>query len=328
MLTHTNSRDTAPARVVILGAQGFFASNLRQALTGAGIKHRAVGSAELDLTGPGAAGALAQLITPADTVVMLSCQTPDHGRDFHAVMHNLRMVEAVCTALEHTKCDHFVYISSEAVYDADKTPLDEDSSREPMDLYALTHTAREMMLGSVLSGQGTPYCILRPTNIYGPGDTHANYGPNRFVRTALKEGRIVLFGRGEERRSHLYIRDTVDLMVRAIRRRSSGVLNLAIAPTVSFLRAAEIVGHYAPRPVTLEFKPRTLAPIHRPYKAGQVFRFLSRFGRGISPIVHRPYAVSAIFAAFPDFRYTSLEEGIAAYIKAMDSNIENSKDAP
>lgn len=319
MLTHGNSETTNPSRVVILGANGFFASKLRQALTAVGVAHRAVGRSEIDLTHPAAATELAKIIGPTDTVIMMSAVTPDHGRGVQAFMQNVRMAEAVCGALASTRCGHFIYVSSEAVYDADRIPLDEESSREPVDLYALTHTAREMLLNSALAGSGTPYCILRPANIYGPGDTHANYGPNRFVRTALGEGRIVLFGKGEERRSHLFIDDTVDLMVRVIRRRSSGTLNLAMAPAVSFRQAAEIVIRHAPEPVRLEFAPRTVPPIHRPYKPSQVFRFLSRLGRGVSPIVHRPFSVSAIVRAFPDFRFTTLDAGIAAYVQAMTS---------
>jgi UDP-glucose 4-epimerase len=319
MLTHTRSEDTAPARVVILGATGFFASHLVKALSTGGIHHRAVGRSELDLTKPEAAARLAAILEPTDAIAMMSGLTPDRSRGIPALMDNLRMAESVCGALGRAKCGHFVYVSSEAVYDADRIPLDEDSSREPVDLYALTHTAREMMLNSVLTAAGTPYCIVRPTNIYGPGDTHANYGPNRFVRTALGEGRIVLFGRGEERRSHLYINDMIELMVRVIRRQSAGVLNLAMSPSVTFLQAAETVARHCPRPVSLEFKPRTVPPIHRPYKPSQVFRFLSRLGRGISPVVHRPYSVSAIFKAFPDFRYTPFEEGITAYVNAEQS---------
>jgi UDP-glucose 4-epimerase len=210
-------------------------------------------------------------------------------------MSNLRMAETVCRMLELTRCHHFVYLSSEAVYGIRKRPLDEESNRQPVNLYGLAHTAREMMLESVLAKQDVPLCILRPANIYGPGDPHGNYGPNRFVRSALREGRIVLFGRGEERRSHLHIDDTVDLVIRAIRRRSSGVLNLVYAPAVSFLHAAKIVARHSPRPVELQFEPRVL------------------------PIVHQTYSAAAIFAAFPDFSYTPLERGIADYLRAMES---------
>jgi len=318
MLTHRNAAPTNPSRVLILGARGFLASHLHRTLEAAGVNHRMLGSAELDLTQPEVAGGkLAAIIEPQDTIVMMSALTPDKGRDYHVFIRNVLMVDSVCRALETARCGHFVYLSSDAVYDADKTPLDEDSTREPVDLYALTHTAREMMLASVLAKNDIPLCVLRPSNIYGPGDTHNNYGPNRFVRTALDEGRIVLFGKGEERRSHLYVGDAMALVRGVILRRSAGTLNLAFSPALSFLNVAEVVQRNCPRAVRLEFAPRTIQPVHRPYKPTQVFRFLYNLGRRIGPIVHRPYAVSAIFEAFPDFRYTPLETGIAAQLAAL-----------
>ena len=38
---------------------------------------------------------------------------------------------------------------------------------------------------------------LRPTLIYGNGDTHGGYGPNKFLQ--LKNKDIILFGKGEEK---------------------------------------------------------------------------------------------------------------------------------
>jgi len=45
-----------------------------------------------------------------------------------------------------------------------------------------------------------PLAILRPTLVYGAGDPHNGYGPNRFRRLASANQPIVLFGEGEERR--------------------------------------------------------------------------------------------------------------------------------
>jgi UDP-glucose 4-epimerase len=328
MLRHLNDRVERPVRVVILGAGGFLSPHLQSALGAAGIPFRAVGSREVDLCRPEAGRLLGEIVTPDDTVVMASALTPNRGRNYGVLMSNLQMAASVCQSLEAGACRHFLYLSSDAVYDADRTPLDEDSSREPIDLYALTHTAREMMLGSVLAARDIPFCCLRPTNVYGPGDTHDNYGPNRFVRTALAEGRIALFGRGEERRSHLFVRDAVELIVRAIGRRSVGTLNLAKAPAISYRRVADTVARLCPVPVQLEFRPRTVPAVHRPYKPLQVFRFLSRLGRGISPVVHRPYVVSAIFRAFPDFGYTPLDTGIEACIKAVQAEAGAKPSAP
>ena len=317
MLTHLQTPPAPPARVVILGARGFVSRHLQAELQRQGVKLLAVPSAEVDLAAPASAERLATLIRPEDSVVMTSSLTPGKGRDYDTVMRNLRMGETVCRALTTIRCAHFVYLSSDAVYDAHQTPLDEDSSREPVDLYALMHTAREMMLGSVLERTQTPFCILRPTNIYGPGDPHNNYGPNRFVRSALQERRIVLFGRGEERRSQIWIDDAVRLIALTLTHRSQGTLNLATRPAVSFHKIATLIVRLLPdQPVRIETAQRTVPVVHRPYKPTQIARFIYNLGRPIGPIVHRPYAIGAIKQAFPEFKFTPLERGLASFLQA------------
>ena len=317
MLKHGNSQGVRPDRVVILGAKGFLATHLRNRLEAGSVDCVSVGSGEIDLTRPESAGPLSEVFRPGDTVVMTSVLTPEKGRDYRTYMLNVQMADTVCRALEARGCAHFVYLSSDAVYDAHKTPLDEESTREPVDLYALTHTSREMLLGSVLAERSIPHCFLRPTNIYGPGDTHGNYGPNRFVRSAVNEGRIVLYGRGEERRSHVYVDDAISMIEKVLLHRSEGCLNVAAHPAVSFRDVAAVVARACRHPVAIEYLPRTVKAVHRPYKPTQVFRFLYNLGRKIGPIVHRPYSVAAVRSAFPEFRYTTLETGIRTYVESV-----------
>lgn len=316
MLTHLHASPIPPARVVILGAKGFLSQHLQTALKSDGTAFLAVSGRDIDLTQPDSAGRLAAVLRPDDTVVMMSTLTPDKGRDAKTLMLNLRMAENVCLCLAQVPCAHFVYLSSDAVYDAHQIPLDEDSTREPVDLYGLMHTTREMILGSVLEQAKVPFCILRPTSIFGPGDSHNNYGPNRFVRSMLGEGRIVLFGEGEERRSHVYIDDAINLMKLAIRHRSRGTLNIATRPAVSFRDVADIIIESCGSPVRIEHAPRKLPVIHRPYKPTQIARFIYNLGRPIGPIVHRTFVITAIFDAFPNFAFTPLAQGIAHYIEA------------
>lgn len=316
MLSHQNPIQKNPDRVVVLGAHGFIARHLRDWCGSNGIECLAIGSSDIDLSEVDNAPRLASLLRPGDAVVMTSTLTPEKGRDYRTLMRNLRMAETVCRALAETPCAHFVYLSSDAVYDAQKVPLDEDSTREPTDLYALCHTGREMMFGAELAALAIPYCILRLTTVYGPGDTHNAYGPNRFVRTALGDGRILLFGKGEERRSHIFIDDAIRLIGLALTHRSTGTLNIAIRPAVSFGTIAKVIIGLVGRPVSVEHAPRTVPVIHRPYKPTQVFRFIYNMGRPIGQVVHRSFVNSAVFAAFPDFRFTSLEAGLARFIDA------------
>ncbi len=323
MLSHQNPSRMNPDRVVILGAQGFISLHIQNWCIANGVDSLSIGSSEIDLSDVGNASRLAALLRATDAVVMTSVLTPEKGRDYVTLMRNLRMAETICTALTEVRCAHFVYLSSDAVYDAQKIPLDEDSAREPIDQYALCHTAREMMLGAELSGKSIPFCILRLTTVYGPGDKHNAYGPNRFVRTALREGRIKLFGKGEERRSHVYIDDVVNLIGLTLVHRSSGTLNIAIRPAVSFGDIAKIVSDLAGKPIQIEHAERIVPVIHRPYKPTQLFRFIYNLGRPIGPIVHRTFVNSAVFSAFPEFRFTSLEAGLAHFIGAERSLADN-----
>ena len=315
MLIHQRSTAMAPSRVVILGARGFISMHLQAWCARKKWTFRAIGSAEIDLTRSENAPALGELLRPNDAVVMTSALTPEKGRDYRAFMANVKMVETLCMALEKARCDHFVYLSSDAVYDAEKIPLDEDSTREPVDTYSLSHVAREMILSTELEARGIPVCLLRLTNIYGPGDTHNAYGPARFVRTAVRDGRIELFGQGEEKRSHVFIDDAVRLIGLSLEHRSAGTLNVAVRRAVTFREVADAVVRAVGRPVQLDFSPRIVRPIHKPYKPTQVFRFIYNLGRPISPIVHRTFVNSAVFAAFPRFEFTSLDKGLESLVK-------------
>lgn len=316
MLRHLSPTPTRPSRVVILGANGFVSTHLQAWCDRSEVAFRAVSSQEIDLTRLEKAPQLAALLRADDAVVMTSFIQPDKGRDHRALMANLRMVETVVTALESSTCAHFVCLSSDAVYDANKIPLDEDSTREPTDLYSLSHIAREMVLCTELERRKIPVCVLRLTAIYGAGDTHNAYGPNRFVRSALKEGRIVLFGRGEERRSHIYIDDAVEAIGRSLKLCSSGTLNVAVRHAMPYKKVAEEVARLVGKQVEISFAQRTVPVIHKPYKPTQVFRFIYNLGRPIGPVVHRTFLNSALFAAFPDFRFTPLETGLSSFIAA------------
>src|SRR5207249_12306688 len=113
----------------------------------------------------------------------------------------------------------------------------------PTTLYGLMHLMRERMM---LVAARAPVMILRPCAMYGAGDTHNSYGLNRFMRTALKDRQIQLFGQGEEQRDHLHVEDCARLIELCLQQRHAGILNVATGHAVSFMEVArtvaEIVG--------------------------------------------------------------------------------------
>ena len=141
-----------------------------------------------------------------------------------------------------------------------------------------------------------PMAVVRPSLIYGAADTHNGYGPNQFLRLALADKEITLFGEGEEQRDHVFVEDVVDILRLIILHQSKGVLNVATGTVESFRRVAEIVTEFFVPQTIINTKPR-LGPM--PHKG------------------YRSFDITLCRKVFPEFRYTSLAEGLAKSHKQM-----------
>jgi UDP-glucose 4-epimerase len=290
MLTHLLSPPNRPPRAVVLGAAGFVGAASVRHLHALGIETLALSRAELDLVGPGAADALRKRLCPDDTLVFTSARAP--CKDAAMLIENVRMAEAVCTAITGIPLGHLVYVSSDAVYRDSSEPLTEASCAEPASPHGAMHLAREILIRAAFSG---PLGIIRPTLIYGSDDPHNGYGPNRFRRLAAGGKGIALFGEGEERRDHVCVEDVAELLARMVLRRSAGVLNAVSGKVASFRELAEFTA--------LQFSPRV------------AINGSPRMG----PMPHngfRPFDASGILNAFPDFQITPWRDGISAICQA------------
>lgn len=285
MLTHHNPEARKPSRVVILGANGFVGRALAGHLKAEGVPVLAIGRDRIDLSADDAADKLSAELRADDAVAFLSALTPDKGRGIPTFQANIRMAAAVCAALERVIPSHVVYISSDAVYPFGAGQVSEESAAEPTDLYGAMHLARELM---VRQASKAPVAVLRPTLIYGAADTHNSYGPNRLRRMAKKDRRITLFGGGEETRDHIYIDDVVSLIGLAIAHRSAGTLNLATGTSISYADLAEKIKAISAAPIEIVTTQRQ------------------------NPITYRAFDVTALYRAFPAFRFTPLDKGLAS----------------
>jgi UDP-glucose 4-epimerase len=292
MLVHGHKNPTRPTRVVILGARGFVAPALAAGLAADKIEVLAVGSSAVDLSEPESLPRLAAILRGGDVVVMAAALTPEKGRDVATMIKNLRMAEFVSAAIRDVPITQLVYFSSDAVYEGQLTDATESTPAAPGDLYGLMHRAREVALKEAADKAGVPICILRPCAIYGPGDTHNSYGPNRFVRSAVKEGKIHVFGLGEEIRDHVYVADVVDLARAVITRCSSGLLNVVSGEPISFGDLARKVVQLTGGKSAVETLPRK------------------------SAVIHRTFDPAAIMRSFPDYAPTPLRIGLSRTVEA------------
>lgn len=290
MLEHLNVRPVLPKRVVVMGASGFVGNAVSTRLARDGVPVLALRRGDIDLLAPDAAARLASLLRPQDVFVAVSARAPVKNTDM--LVENMVMARAMVRALADTPVAHVVNVSSDAIYGDSPDPITEDFNGAPGSLHGVMHLARELMFRAMVT---TRLAMVRPTLIYGPGDPHNGYGPNRFRRLAAKGENIVLFGEGEERRDHVYIDDVAELIARVIYHGSAGCLNIATGEVHSFREIAEksilLAGHGG----GVSGSPRSGPMPHNGY---------------------RPFDISACRAAFPDFIYTPLIQGLELAEKA------------
>jgi UDP-glucose 4-epimerase len=286
MLRHNNTAPAPPERTIILGAGGFIGGAILRKLGGASERVLGLGRNELDLLDDDASAKLAKLLRADDALVMVSarapCKTPA------MMLENIRMMAAVCEALAELPVAHLVYVSSDAVYADGPLPLTESSPAAPGSLHGGMHLAREQMIQAAAGA--TPLAVLRPTLVYGAGDPHNGYGPNKFRRQANRGEAIVLFGEGEERRDHVDVGDIAEIVRLVLDHRSAGVLNIATGAVASFRALADKAIALSPRKVEVRTSPRNGPMPHNGY---------------------RPFDPAATLRAFPDFHYTPIDDGLA-----------------
>jgi len=125
-----------------------------------------------------------------------------------------------------------------------KLPVDEDHPTNPKGIYDVTNlTAEKMVLvyDDVYRIRGA---CLRITNTYGPRHqmAHDEYGVfNWFIRKALDDEEIPVFGDGRILRDFLYVEDLVDSMLKvaAADEAYGKVFNVGTGVPVSFFDLAE-----------------------------------------------------------------------------------------
>ena len=290
MLEHLNASSQPPRRVVVVGAAGFVGNAIAARMEHDGVSVLRIVRQQVDLSATGAGPRLAAMLKAGDSVVAAAAKAP--CKDADMLVDNMVMARALAQACSSVDLAHVINISSDAVYADSPGPLDENSCASPGSLHGVMHLAREVILANTVKA---PLANLRPSLLYGAGDPHNGYGPNRFRRLAERGEEIVLFGEGEERRDHVYIDDVAELAARVLYRRSRGTLNIVTGWVHSFRDIAGKVVASSGKNAAIRSTTRSGPMPHNGY---------------------RPFDPAGTRQAFPDFCYTPLDEGLALAKKA------------
>jgi UDP-glucose 4-epimerase len=115
----------------------------------------------------------------------------------------------VSESIKHS-VKRFVFTSSMAVYGSQPAPFEETMNPTPIDPYGVAKYACEMDLKIAYDQHGLSYCILRPHNVYGPGqniwDPYRNVLGIWMYQTLTKTP-MTIYGDGKQKRAFSYVDD-------------------------------------------------------------------------------------------------------------------------
>ena len=131
----------------------------------------------------------------------------------------------------------FIYISSAHVYGAPQyVPVDEKHPVVPREPYAASKIASEMIVQAYGNTYGMEYAIIRPFNIFGPGQEESFLIPG-VIAQAIRAGQIKV-GNVDPTRDFLHIKDCVGGFL-AIGDRGTGIYNIGTGKEITIKSAVE-----------------------------------------------------------------------------------------
>lgn len=217
-------------RVLVTGATGFIGTHLVGALRAAGADVTAL---DLDVSKAGDpgdgvdwvrgdifdAGSLARALRGVDTVIHLVAKTHDFSTvEDEAEYHRINVIgtRRLMEACQADSVRHVIYFSSvKALAEESEGMLDETSPPRPTTAYGRTKLAAEEEVRQAGIAKGFRTTTLRLPMVYGPG----NKGNVYRMIAAVDRGRFALIGRGENRRSMVYVKNVVEAAGAVARRR-------------------------------------------------------------------------------------------------------------
>ena len=247
-------------RIVILGSNSFIGKSVIKKFHTHNIKPLLISRKLVDFESKKSIYKLKKILKKDDVIIFIAALAP--VKNIEMLNQNLLMCKNVVEALKFTKPKHIIYISSDAVYSDSKKKIDEKSNTIPTSLHGFMHLIRETMFNELNCLKS----FIRPTLVYGSSDPHNGYGPNKFIRFAQNNKKIILFGRGEEKRDHIHVEDLAEIVLLTTIKKITGIINAVSGDVTSFYEIAKNIKKVYPQ-LIIKTSKRVGPMPHNGYRA-------------------------------------------------------------
>jgi UDP-glucose 4-epimerase len=175
------------------------------------------------------------------------------GRDFKVyTVNNVDATQILLEACVGRPLERFVHASSSSIYgDGAVMPMREDALPAPVSPYGVTKLAAEHLGHLYFVNHGVPAVAMRYFTVYGPRQ-RPDMAFHRFIRAALKDEPITLYGDGEQTRDFTFVADAVAATLAAAERGVPGTAyNIGGGARVSMNHVLRIIERIAGRPLEI-----------------------------------------------------------------------------
>lgn len=290
-------------RILILGHTGFVGNRLLKYFKQKYPDLEIIGksSKDIDLTNYHDALKLKDLFDTNTVVIMCSGIKSNYGDDLDCCIKNIRMAENICKVLTDYPVNKFLFFSSIAVYgvNTNNVKITEKTHIKNDTYYGLSKSVSEGLLSLHFAKSRNSLIILRTPTIYGPGEKILAPTPSGFLNTYLDGKEVTLWGDGSEIREFLYVDDLIRIIDELLNKNISGVLNIADGMNHTYKESLDLISKILNQKITIHFRERTKEKVNKAYNTSH-FRSL-----------------------FPDFKFTSLEDGLRFILKAHQQDYTN-----
>ena len=169
--------------------------------------------------------------------------------------NNILATQHLLESFKSSKLKKFIFASSSSVYgNSDEMPLTISTLTKPVSPYGVTKLAAENLINSYYENYGLPTVSLRYFTVYGPRQ-RPDMAFHIFLRSAITNNKIDIYGNGEQIRDFTYIDDVVNANMLSLEFGVSGnIYNIGGGSNISINETLRLIESITNKSLKISYK--------------------------------------------------------------------------
>jgi len=266
---------------LVLGNTGFVGKHLHSYLEKKNKKNKiyGFGSKKIDLSNDKEAKKLNKFIDEKSIIFFLSFNKTQRNATINDFEKNLNIIKNFNKIISVKKPKKIIFFSTQSVYGEDTNNLNttEKTLPDPTSFYGIAKYLAERLLKKICDETKIPLVVARIPRVYGEGDPINNYGPTMFLNNFVKGIDFSIWGKGEEKRDYIYIKDLNNIIFKLANNSFKGTINVCSGKSYSFKDIIKILEKISKKKIKIKKIKRTKKKVHHIMNNGLLKKIIGNY---------------------------------------------------